>query len=387
VNTDAIRELLTSLVEDGEAPGVSLLLAHRGETIFRDAFGWADVEARRPLSADDLMWIGSSTRPIAATAVLQLAERGALHLDMPIQNYLPEFRGLNLKGGITPSSLPTTRQLLANTSGIIPTAAWSVFWKPDGVFDPNKPPPRQAVYDQRVLAEALTRTLSELSRNTARYHLANDPGTIFADSAAGFCVAGRVAEVIAETGFDTLLDNEVLQPLGMGRTTFAPTREDFAAMPVRYIKGSAGLRSLPHTVPSEGDPRLVLPSGGLASTLDDCAKFLRMQLDDGAVGSVQVLSERWVNEMRTSYTSVVEGPEHGDYGLGWFIERMSNDNLALSVSHGGALGSMLWVDLDRDFLGVFLTQMQPPSPAVREAIRKIQEIAREVIPPKEALGP
>jgi len=378
---DDIRNLMTTLVDHGEAPGVSLLLAHGGETIFREAFGWADVEARRPLTPDDLMWIGSSTRPMAATAVVQLADRGTIHLDVPIQSYLPEFRGITMRGGIAPSSLPTTRQVLAHTSGIIPTAAWSVFWKPDGAFDPATPPPRQAIYDQRVLAEALTHTLSELARHTARYHLAAEPGTLFADSAAAFCVGGRMAEVVAGTGFDTLMENELLRPLGMDRTTFRPTQEQFASIPVRYIKSPSGLRPVPQAVPSEGEVRLIIPSGGLASTLDDCARFLRMQLEGGALESTRVLSERWINEMRMSYTSVVEGPKQGGaHGLGWYIERMSKDDEALSLSHGGALGSMLWIDLDRELIGVFLTQMQPPTHAVRETTRRIQEIVLNAIP-------
>jgi CubicO group peptidase (beta-lactamase class C family) len=378
---DDIRQLMTALVDSGEAPGASLLFAHRGATIFREAFGWADVEARRPLTPDDLMWIGSSTRPMAATAIVQLADRGALHLDVPIQGYLPEFRGISMRGGIAPSSLPTTRQILAQTSGIIPTAAWSVFWKHEQPFDPATPPPRQAIYDQRVHAEALTHTLSELSRQTARYHLGADPGTVFADSAAGFCVAGRVAEVVAGTGFDTLMENQLLRPLGMGRTTFRPTREQLASIPVRYIKGPGGLRPVPHAVPSEGEMRLIIPSGGLASTLDDCATFLRMHLENGALDSTRVLSERWVNEMRMSYTSAAEGPKQGGaYGLGWYIERMSSDETVLSLSHGGALGSMLWIDLDRDLIGVFLTQMQPPTRAVRETTQRIQQIVRDAIP-------
>jgi len=381
---DTIRVLMAGLVESGEAPGASLLIAHGDELLFRESFGWADVEARRPLSVDDMMWIGSSTRPIAATAVIQLADRGTLHLDMPVQSYLPEFRGITLRGGTAPSSLPTIRQLLAHTSGIIATAAWAVFWRPENGFDPAVAPPRKAVYDQRLMADAHSNTLSELARSTARFHLAAEPGELFADSAAAFCVAGRVAEVVSGTSFDSLLGTELLAPLEMTRTTFSPPPDQLAAMPVKYMKGIEGLRPLPQVIPSDGSARLVLPSGGLASTLDDCARFLRMHLEGGGFGATRILSERWVHEMRMSYTSVVDGPKQGGaHGLGWYIERLSPDGAALSVSHGGALGSMLWIDLDRDLIGVFLTQMQPPTAAVRDAIRKIQEILRREIPAAE----
>jgi CubicO group peptidase (beta-lactamase class C family) len=204
---EVIRALLRGAVEGENVPGVSLLLAHRGEVIFREAYGWADVEAQRPLTPDDLVWIGSSTKPISATCVMRLADQGRIDLDVPIQQYLPEFRGTKLSGGISPSVLPSTRQLLSHTSGIIATTAWSVFWEPEGTFDPNRPPPRQAVFD-----------------------------------------------------------------------------------------------------------------------------------------------------------------------------RMSPVGTPLTISHGGALGTTLWIDLDRELVGVFFTQMQPPTPTVREVTRLIQGTVRQSIP-------
>jgi CubicO group peptidase (beta-lactamase class C family) len=376
---EIIRALMRGVVDGDDAPGVSLLLAHRGEVIFREAYGWADMEARRPLGPDDLAWIGSSTQPLSASCVMRLAEQGRIDLDAPITQYLPEFRGIKLAGGMAPSSLPTTRQLLSHTSGIIATTAWSVFWEPGGAFDPNLPPPRQAVFDQRVLSGALTHSLAELSRRTARYHLAAEPGSRFGHSGAAFSVAGRVAEVAGELGFDELLQNHLLGPLGMSRTTFRPSPAELSRMTVKYSKGPSGLRPIPPAVPSRGELKLIVPSGGLASTLDDCARFLQAHLEGGRLGGEFMLSEASVHDMQSSHTEGVEGLNRGKgYGLGWSIDRISPVR-ALSISHGGALGTLLWIDLDLQLIGVFFTQMQPPTASVHELTRLIQDTVRGLI--------
>jgi CubicO group peptidase (beta-lactamase class C family) len=370
---EIIRALMLGVVDGGDAPGVSLLLAHRGEVIFREAYGWADMEARRPLSPDDLAWIGSSTKPISASCVMRLAEQGRIDLDAPITQYLPEFRGIKMAGGMAPSSLPTTRQLLSHTSGIIATTAWSVFWEPEGALDPNSPPPRQAVFDQRVLSGALTHSLAELSRRLARYHLAAEPGSRFAYSGAAFSVAGRVAEVAGELSFDELLQNHLFDPLGMSRTTFRPSPVELSRMTVKYSKGPAGLRPIPPAVPSRGELRLIVPS------VDDCARFLQAHLEGGRLGGAFMLSEASVREMQSDYTGGVDGFNRGKgYGLGWSIDRISPVQ-ALTISHGGALGTQLWIDLDLQLVGVFFTQMQPPSASVRELTRLIQDTVRALI--------
>jgi CubicO group peptidase (beta-lactamase class C family) len=256
-----------------------------------------------------------------------------------------------------------------------------VFWKPSGTFDPNTPPPRQAVFDQRVLAGSLTHSLAEAVRRTARYHLASEPGSRFGYSGAAFNVAGRVAEVAAGTPFEELLRREVLAPVGMTRTTFRPTSSEYARMPVKYTKGSTGLRPLPPAIPTTGEPRFVMASGGLASTLDDCARFLRVHLDGGRIGAAALLSEDALREMTTDHTIGRDGNTEGrGYGLGWSIDRLTPQGRPLTISHGGALGTTLWIDLDRELAGVFLTQMQPPTPAVRETTRRIQELVRDAVP-------
>ena len=83
-------DLLRGWVEDGTLPGASALVARRGVVVGRCWFGDAVREPeRRPVGPDTLFAVASVTKPVTATAVLQLAERGVLSVDQPVHELLP----------------------------------------------------------------------------------------------------------------------------------------------------------------------------------------------------------------------------------------------------------------------------------------------------------
>ena len=90
-------------------PGISLLLAHRGEVIFKEAFG--------NLKLDQKVQMASSAKPVTATLLTILVDQGKLALDDPIEKYLPEFKGITLHGK-PPAKRPTVRNVLSNMSGL-----------------------------------------------------------------------------------------------------------------------------------------------------------------------------------------------------------------------------------------------------------------------------
>ena len=87
---ESLRAVLREGVEDRVVPGISLLLAHRGEVIFKEAFG--------NLKLDQKAQMASSSKPVTATLLMILVDRGKLALDDPIEKYLPEFKGIALHG-------------------------------------------------------------------------------------------------------------------------------------------------------------------------------------------------------------------------------------------------------------------------------------------------
>ena len=100
---EGLRSILRKAVENKTLPGVSLLLAHRGEVLFREAFG--------DLTVDQPVKMASDSKPVAATAVMAVVDQGKMRLDDPLTKFVPEFKGTKVEKA-------TVRQLLSHSAGI-----------------------------------------------------------------------------------------------------------------------------------------------------------------------------------------------------------------------------------------------------------------------------
>lgn len=164
VEFSSLRRLIAESVDRGDAPGAVVVIRHGGREVFAAAAGYAVIEEKRLMRADDLFMIASSTKPFSATAILTLADRGKLTLDDPVRKFFPEFVGAS-----------TIRQLLSHTSGIFGNGATPETVEPIRNFD-------------RELRDALPLIV--------RTPLAYTPGAKFSYGGASFCVAAGIAEKI-----------------------------------------------------------------------------------------------------------------------------------------------------------------------------------------------
>src|SRR4029453_17182160 len=88
---DAIEALIGTGMTRLSVPGVAAAVVARERLVWPAAFGLSDVENSVPVRASTVSRLGSLSKPITAVAVLQLAERGKLDLDAPVQRYVPSF--------------------------------------------------------------------------------------------------------------------------------------------------------------------------------------------------------------------------------------------------------------------------------------------------------
>jgi CubicO group peptidase (beta-lactamase class C family) len=88
---ERILPALNRLVESHDYPGFAVLVWRRGEIVYEEATGQADIEARRPLHKDTIVRMYSQTKPVACAALLMLLEEGRFLLDDPVSRYLPAF--------------------------------------------------------------------------------------------------------------------------------------------------------------------------------------------------------------------------------------------------------------------------------------------------------
>ena len=358
---DSLRELLKGFVDDGELPGVSLVLTQHGNIVFEEAFGWADIKAAKPFTIDTITWLGSTTKPFSATCVMILVDEGKLSLDDTVSKYIPAFGELTIRGTGAKAPSPTMRQLISHTSGMPGSPA-------------ETPAVTKAIRD-------FTLTMAEAVDLLAHEGLVAEPGGRFSYGGASFQVAGRVVEIVSGQPFDVFMQERLLRPLGMAETTFRPAEGQVPRIASIYQPASEGFKKSLASFHYLREINLTLVGGGLYSSLSDTAVFLQMHLNGGSYGSTQILSPAAVAEMQKVQTGNARlgySPSRAgaDYGLGWFIDRTGSDGQTLTVSHGGKFGSLAWVDIDRDLAGVFLTNM--PYQSAAPFHREVQEYVLDI---------
>src|SRR3979490_1985371 len=112
-------------IDKGTIPGVTIMVARRGQIGWFDALGRQNPAASAPMAHNTIFRIFSMTKPIVSVGIMMLHEEGHFLLNDPIAKYIPEFAeqkvGVedNGKLALVPLKRPITIQdLLRHTSGI-----------------------------------------------------------------------------------------------------------------------------------------------------------------------------------------------------------------------------------------------------------------------------
>ena len=359
---DSLRAILRKAVDDRTVPGVSLLLAHKGEVIFKEAFG--------NLAVDQKVLMASSSKPVTATVVMILVDQGKLSLDDPVEKYLPEFKGITIKGKL-PTKPPTVRHLLCNMSGLPGDFLAESMLKRlrKGAGKAQEEIKENEIEKGNSSARFLAggnRSLADSVRELAKGGLATEPGAEFHYCTMGFNVAARVAEVAAKRPFEELSRTELFEPMGMNNTRYTPF----------------GLQALsPRPTLPNGESRFIMAGGGMTSTLDDFAAFYQMHANGGTYRGRPILSEQAVATMHTRQAKLellMAGPYGNDYGLAFFLDRLDDNGQARAITHPGLFGTTPWLDEDRELVGVLFVQSN--FLRVMTLVNRIQAKVREIVP-------
>ena len=293
-----IEKAASSFMAANSVPGISAAVVQDGELVWSEGFGMADLENFVPATASTLFRLGSISKPITATAILQLSERGKLDLDAEVQRYCQAF---------PKKEWPiTTRELLGHLGGIR-------HYNPDGKGD---------IPDDSAKHFA---SMEESLQIFAGDALVAKPGTKFHYSTYGYTILGCVLEGAASEKYVDYVRENVFDPAGMEET-----RDDnfFAVVPHRsrwYHKDKAGV------VQNAGvlDSSYKIPGGGLISSTDDMARF------EIAIMANKLLKPATRDLMWTPQ-KVTDGSQN-DYALGWGTQKKYG--LALVEHTGGQQGT------------------------------------------------
>jgi len=299
--------LLDSYVTDGVLPGAAAIVGYQGRIIGEHYTGLADAVARRPITADTLFAVASLTKPLTATALMALVERGLCSLDEPVGQIAPELAALSR--GVT------VRHLLTHTSGL------------PGFASRNEAL-RAALAPLPTLLEAFWRCSPGYA-----------PGTAFRYSNAGVAAQAALIARLSGVGYHEAVATLALRPLGM-HDSFLPVAPAHWSRVAQVA--DAAYAGLPHeSFNSFYFRSLGLPWGGLYATARDIHRFLTYFLaawttdDDQAETATEregQLSPAARREMTVAQVAVPPAPAHPDddldaqawplveWGLGWEIK-------------------------------------------------------------------
>ena len=318
VNVEKIRSMIAGELKRWDQPSIAVGIVKDGEVLLREGFGYANVESGLRADADTMYQIGSSSKAFTAAAAALLVDRGLLDWDRPVVEYLPWLR---FKDEFT-TLHATTRDMLCHRTGL----------------------PRHDAY--WIDGPCTRREMAENLRNM-------QPGWSFRSmwcyQNTCYVTVGLLIEALSGMTWEEFVRRELLEPLGMDRTTFyvdAIASDQNHADPYERdlptdLKGfrRCGFLKSDREDMAAGIGAPYGPAGSIMSTVNDMLKWLQFNLSEGKVGDTQLISEANMKEihkpqMLLAQPLLVPFPEQDfySYAMGWFTETHRGH---LMVEHGG----------------------------------------------------
>lgn len=283
-----VADLVEAARTEWYAPGMSVAVVVDGRIAWARGFGLADVENEVEARPDTVYRIASISKPISATAILQLVEKGKLFLDDPVTKHVPSFpdRGLGI----------TLRHLLTHTSGI------------------------------RHYKEREMNLKEHFDSVEAALEIFKDdpllftPGTKYSYSSYAYNLLAAVVESASGLTFEAYLKEKVWGPAGMTATKLEHQGEIVPHRSRQYVVAGEGVANAPFA-----DLSVKWAGGGIISTVEDLARFA-VALDQGVLLKPETLETMYEPMTLTDGTRT-------DYGLGW--DSQVDEKGRRWIAHGG----------------------------------------------------
>jgi len=273
---DSIEAKVGGLAIQKHIPGIAVAVAREGRVIYSFGYGRANLEDDVPVSPEHSRFrVGSISKAFTAFALVNLADRGQLDLDVPIQTYVPAFP--NAQPGVT------LRRLAGHLAGI------------------------RGYNSQNELASTIDYPTVESSLAVfAHDPLVATPGEKFVYSAYGYTLISAAIESGVHTDFLSYMSESVFNRLGLSETV--PDR------PEKIVPGRTGFYYLDGDELRNGPPinsSYKWAGAGFLSSATDLARF-GMAHFDPKILSPAARSLLWTSQRTNSGEST-------GYGMGWFI--------------------------------------------------------------------
>ncbi|MFN1834272.1 serine hydrolase domain-containing protein [Balneola sp. MJW-20] len=275
---------------DPEGPGAVFLVAKDGKTVYRKAFGKANLELDVDMTPNKVFQIGSMTKQFTAVGILILEEEGKLSLEDDIRTYISDFpvQGDRL----------TLRHLLNHTSGI------KDFTKMKTIM-------------QIARKDMSPKELIDFFKNEP---IEFSPGEKFEYNNSGYVVLGYIIEHVSGMSYENFIEQKVFGKLGMANSRYASDRELIKNRAYGYHDRGGYTNKMWVSL------NIPYASGSLMSTVDD------MLIWQNALNSEELLSHETLQKAFTPGT--LTNGENTTYGFGWHLKEWDGEPVR---EHGGSI--------------------------------------------------
>ncbi|WP_339708258.1 serine hydrolase domain-containing protein [uncultured Kriegella sp.] len=290
------RRIENDVADDNVKGSISVAITKGDQIIWSGAYGAADFNSNIESDSTTIYRTGSITKSFTAFLMMQLVEDGTIKLNDPIEQYLPEIKGLI---GYSNTAKINFQHLASHTSGLI----------------------REPKLDNAATGP-IENWETKILQSIPKTSFKSKPGEQFGYSNIGYGILGLAISRAANKSFIELVKERIFNPLHM-------TNSFFIVPESRTDDLAKGMNLSPYGTinpDSELEHRgrgYKVPNGGIYSTPNDLAKFIASNL-----GYTGILQKNNLTIMHSKQT-----PE-GNYGLGFFLY---SDSTIKTVGHGGGV--------------------------------------------------
>ena len=297
------HDRLVEIMRELRVPGLAVVVVKDDKVVFLDTLGVRDPETNKPVTKDTIFYIASCTKTFVATAIVALAEDGKLDMDAPVKRYLPRFELADAKA----TESITIRDLLTHAKGI---NSDPIVW-----LD---------AYTGEITEDRYYRWLREAEvRGSPEY------------TNVHFTLLGRVIESVTGKSWKDYLQERIFDRAGMTRTTAYASRmygDGDAAIP--SIRADGGFAP----APVRKNDSVMHAAGGTGASINDLARWVRLQLGAGSIDGATLLPEPRMSEMHKQHVSCERGLPpfmpctRTGFGLSWTVGTFREHRMLV---HGG----------------------------------------------------
>lgn len=280
-------------------PGLTVAVSHKGQLLFNNSYGYANIEKGEKLTPNHIFRIASHSKTFTATAIMQLSEQGKLKIDDSAATYIPWLKTHPDKR----FQKVTIKDLLSHKAGVIRDGLDADFW----IL--NKP----------------FMTVEEFKIEVLKSNLVLNPGKKMKYSNFGYTLLGLVIENASNTPYNEYVTKYIVKPLNLKNTGPEYASQVKEKLVMGYSRKDGKTR-LP--IATSIDTKIMSPATGFYSTTEDLCTYFQAQF----VGSGKLLSDSSKALMQKGHAKILKDNIEKEYGLGFIHYKMGSRKF---FGHGG----------------------------------------------------